>query len=282
MANISSLLNTIKNAIYGRDMRSALHDSIEAVNYDVETRLHQSGGTMTGDIIMNNHKVTSSVIPSADNDYTNKKYVDDAIDAKSVTDVKVGGTSVTENGVANIPIASSSSPSIAGVVKVNTNLGLGTLAGSIAIVQATESQIDSRTNMRNPIVPSNLNYAVRSVYPITEYYFVSPFTCSLNTIYELGLQSNVEITMPTTEARQGAFIQVNFISGTIPTTLSVTSSVGISGFDLVPEANMVYSLYFDYGIIGYGTTETIIDGTVETEIAYTYGWKCTYSEAEVM
>ena len=79
MANISSLLNTIKTAIYGRDMRSALHDSIEAVNDDVETRLSRSGGTVTGDIAMNDHKVTSSAAPSADDDYANKKYVDDSI-----------------------------------------------------------------------------------------------------------------------------------------------------------------------------------------------------------
>ena len=76
MANISSLLNTIKNAIYGRDMRSALHDAIETVNDDTETRLKRSGGTMTGGITMNSNKVTSSATPSTDNDYTNKKYVD--------------------------------------------------------------------------------------------------------------------------------------------------------------------------------------------------------------
>lgn len=76
MANISSLLDTIKNAIYGRDMRSALHDAIKAVNDDTETRLKRSGGTMTGEITMNGNKVTSSATPSTDNDYTNKKYVD--------------------------------------------------------------------------------------------------------------------------------------------------------------------------------------------------------------
>ena len=76
MANISSLLNTIKNAIYGRDMRSALHDSIKAVNDDTEKRLSRNGGTMTGGITMNGNKITSSATPSTDNDYTNKKYVD--------------------------------------------------------------------------------------------------------------------------------------------------------------------------------------------------------------
>ncbi len=42
MANITNLLNTIKNAIYGRDMRNALHDSIKSVNDDVETKANKA------------------------------------------------------------------------------------------------------------------------------------------------------------------------------------------------------------------------------------------------
>ena len=42
MADITSFLNTIKNAIYGRDMRSALHDSIKAVNDDLRTEIDRS------------------------------------------------------------------------------------------------------------------------------------------------------------------------------------------------------------------------------------------------
>lgn len=83
MANISSLLNTIKNAVYGRDMRNAIHDSVKAVNDDTETRLSQRGGTMSGEIIMNNYKIKSSGTPSEENDYTNKKYVDEKLDEKA-------------------------------------------------------------------------------------------------------------------------------------------------------------------------------------------------------
>ena len=83
MANISSLLNTIKNAVYGRDMRNAIHDSVKAVNDDTETRLSQRGGTMSGEIIMNDYKIKSSGTPSEENDYTNKKYVDEKLDEKA-------------------------------------------------------------------------------------------------------------------------------------------------------------------------------------------------------
>lgn len=91
MANITSLLSTIKNAIYGRDMRSALHDGIKAVNDDVETRLSLNGGTMTGGIAMNDNKITSSAVPSNKDDYTNKKYVDDELSKKAHKQTESGG-----------------------------------------------------------------------------------------------------------------------------------------------------------------------------------------------
>lgn len=348
MANISTLLNTIKNAIYGRDMRSALHDSIESVNDDVETRLSRSGGTVTGDIIMNDHKVTSSAVPSADDDYANKKYVDNSIGSigivsgeegeietyfyegvpkiyqihsdnavslgagdeyflfvtgtydpltftfktrqyafisdalwvrtetegnsrtwndwkiidSNVTDVKINGTSVVTDGIANISYANASE---AGVIKVMKNWGFDILNGFIKISSATDSEIDNHTNSYHPIVPSNLHYAVRSVYPIVKDYIDSPTTTTLNTIYNLGVQSSPVITLPAA-GQLGSFIQVDFISGTTPTTLYVTSSAGILGFDLIPEANMIYSLYFDWGIISS---------------AGSYGWRCTYSEYDI-
>ncbi len=365
MANISTLLNTIKNAIYGRDMRSALHDSIESVNDDVETRLSRSGGTMNGGIDMNDNKVTSSAVPSADDDYVNKKYVDDSIgsihivsgkeskvdtyfyegaqtiykidgnegmvyggaeyflfvtgsydpfamfyrsyqykfvncaiyvrsetDVNSriwndwkkidgnVTDVKINGTSVVTDGMANISYANAAE---AGVIKVMKDWGFDILNGFIKISSATDSEIDNYTNSYHPIVPSNLHYAVRSVYPIVKDSLDSSATCTLNTIYNLGVQSNTVITLPAAGQTDfnkllGSFIQVDLISGTTPTTLSITSSAGILGFDLIPEANMAYSLYFDWGIIDYSIIATDFS---PTDIVYTYGWRCAYSEYDI-
>lgn len=37
MANISNFLTAIKNAVYGEEVRDAIHDSIEAINSDVST-----------------------------------------------------------------------------------------------------------------------------------------------------------------------------------------------------------------------------------------------------
>ena len=39
MANVSEFLNVIKNAIYGRDMRAAIHDSIEELDNSKQDKL---------------------------------------------------------------------------------------------------------------------------------------------------------------------------------------------------------------------------------------------------
>lgn len=63
---------------------------LENVTSDVQTQLNAkldlAGGTMTGDIVMNANKVTSSATPTGANDLTNKAYVDSVaqgLDAKA-------------------------------------------------------------------------------------------------------------------------------------------------------------------------------------------------------
>lgn len=89
-------------------------------------------------------------------------------------------------------------------------------------------------------------------------------TLTVNTIYDLGAQTALYITLPSGSI--GDFIQFDFISGSTAATLTVNSSSGLTGFDLIPATDTVYSLYFDWGAIGYsGNTAT-------------YGWRFGYSE----
>ena len=87
---------------------------------------------------------------------------------------------------------------------------------------------------------------------------------TVNTIYDLGVQTELTITLPSGQI--GDFIEFDFISGETATNLTVNSSSGLIGFDLIPEMNTIYTLYFDWGIRGY-------DGT--------YGWRCNYSEYSI-
>ena len=90
---------------------------------------------------------------------------------------------------------------------------------------------------------------------------------TVNTIYDLGVQTALTITLPSGQI--GDFIQFDFISGETATTLTVNSSSGLVGFDLIPGTNTIYTLYFDWG-------ETGLDGT-----DVTYGWRFNYSEYSI-
>ena len=92
-------------------------------------------------------------------------------------------------------------------------------------------------------------------------------TIAVNTIYDLGVQTALNITLPSGQI--GDFIEFDFISGETATNLTVNSSSGLVGFDLIPGTNTIYTLYFDWGVAGY-------DGT-----SITYGWRCNYSEYSI-
>lgn len=74
----------------------------------------------------------------------------------NVTDVKIDGTSIVTNKVANIPIATSST---LGVVIPKNGLQVVT-SGNLNIVKATDSQLEAKNNSYNPIVSINLDKAI--------------------------------------------------------------------------------------------------------------------------
>lgn len=78
----------------------------------------------------------------------------------TITDVQVNGTSVVTSGVANIPLISSSN---FGVAKVSeTSYGIGAYStGHIFISSAPENIIVAKASGYRPIVPSNLDIAIR-------------------------------------------------------------------------------------------------------------------------
>lgn len=80
-----------------------------------------------------------------------KTYVDESVPDVPVQDVKVNGTSVVNNGVANVPIASSSS---AGVGKVG-NYGIKIYNGYFQIERANDSTIKNGIVTTAPIVAAN-------------------------------------------------------------------------------------------------------------------------------
>ena len=71
-----------------------------------------------------------------------------------------------------------------------------------------------------------------------------PEVLDVNTIYDLGEQDALTLNLPS--GKLGDFIEVDFLSTQTPTTLTITASAGMSDYELIPDANTIYSLYFNW------------------------------------
>ena len=87
----------------------------------------------------------------------------------------------------------------AGVIKTSTSYGTGMVSGGyLRTVSATNTEIDGKTNSYKPIVPSNLDYAVRSVQPaVTQAQASSTQALTDNAIYDMLITGNTTFTLPT-------------------------------------------------------------------------------------
>ena len=159
----------------------------------------------------------------------------------------------------------------AGVVKADSIKGIKVdESGEIGLNVPNETAIAQRlpANSNLPITIGNLDYAVRSVRPTKSNSL--PNTLAVNTIYDLLKEQTVTLNLPNF-TEYGDFIQVDFYSGETPTNLTITCPGGsLSDIDLIPEANTMYSLYFDWGLVYCHTTEA---GAVLQEP----GWRFSYA-----
>lgn len=123
---ISYLWNLIKSTFVSHDELDTVIDAVESTINDTEQSL--------------NDKI-------------------DSID--TIQDVKVNGTSVVTDRVAEIPRADKG---VYGYTTASGSYGTQILnhTGEIRTVKATNAQIDTRTHDYNQIVPTNLDYAVKA------------------------------------------------------------------------------------------------------------------------
>lgn len=83
--------------------------------------------------------------------------INELYDSK-VSDVQINGTPIVKNGVAHIPIATSSN---LGLIKAGLNGGLFIeTSGNMSLIKASENDILTRSTVPQIIAPSNLDYAV--------------------------------------------------------------------------------------------------------------------------
>lgn len=296
MANISSLLDIIKNSIYGRDMRSALHDSIEAVNEDLDKKVDKTdyAGQNKAGLVKIAMDLSRTAIEMDESNYitiipanpgeimtrfTNKPITPQNMnyavkaalsDSQRISDMTVGEKANARDVISAVGFTDYATAESGGVVKVSEIYGTNIKDGKLSLIPATNTDISQRLPTYHPIIPSNLDYAVRSVRPnvISSY---NADISAVNTIYRLGSQQTLPLDLPGL-AQYGDFIQVDFYSGKTPTNLTITCPGGsLSDIDLIPEANTMYSLYFDWGLVCCVFDES---GNILAQIT---GWRFSYA-----
>ena len=135
---------------------------------------------------------------------------------------------------------------------------------SLTISSAQPEDIHERTSQYKPITPFVLDYAVRSVRPVTA--DTMPTTLATNTIYSINNTSSTSVALTLPQGQSGDFIQYDFVTGTTAPTVTIQSTYGMTEFDFTPEANKIYSLFFDWGIIAVENNANV------------YGWRISYTE----
>lgn len=214
----------------------------------------------------------------------------DVMDGQSggVTDVQVNGSSVVSNGVANVPVAGSSTY---GVAKVNGDYGIKLTSDFLTINNAGDAEVKAGTSTRKPIAPYYLDKSVFyglsklagedlkndtvtvGTYPEKSLSAISnmlnapvsvsgstpSITAKSGVRYICGEVSTLSITAPASGC-----IDVVFSSGSTATVLTVASAKsGVSaikwagGFDPSSlDANTTYEINIldgEFGVVGKWT-----------------------------
>lgn len=208
-----------------------------------------------------------------------------AVLAALVSDVKVNGTSVVNNGVANVPMAGSEILGVVAVSSGNSGLNLDS-NGNLVVANAQTASLKSGTNAGNrPIRPGEQHYSVfyglakaagadekDSILPLGTYSanakaaiqsmlgvepgvsFVETVSGTTPTItgeanvrYICGEVSTLSITPPV-----AGTIVVRFTSGSTATVLTLPGTVIFpAGVDLTTlDANTVYEIMITDGVYG--------------------------------
>lgn len=79
----------------------------------------------------------------------------------SVDDVQINGTSIVVDKVANIPIATSTKLGAVKTPGSTYGINIDGSTGNVSTQKASDNDINVRTNSFRPIVPANLDYAVK-------------------------------------------------------------------------------------------------------------------------
>ena len=203
------------------------------------------------------------IVTMDDNDATIAQKIQSETTIPALNDVQINGTSIVENGVANVPKASNSA---LGVVGINSVLGIS-INGSGQLFLSTSS---------DPIIKAGAN----------QYYAISPYRQHLATFYGLAKSaghdeknSTLPVGQYTEEAKSAISDMLNgsvSVSGTTPTIVAKSGIRYVCGevatLDFTPSASGICDVVFTSG-----STATVL--TVPSTIKWANGFDPTALEA---
>ena len=165
-----------------------------------------------------------------------------------VKDVQTNGASIVSDGVANLPIASTSK---LGVLRTSTQFNIGA-NGILTLNSANQNYVNERSVYNFPISTTSYDYAVKAAMcdgkgaawtnteKVGAWKRQAIIKTSMDDIavagaqYYLGKQTAVSVVLPD-DAEVGQMVTVSWYNGETAATLSITGTM--LAFDYTPSAN---------------------------------------------
>ena len=194
-----------------------------------------------------------------------KMFVESQIPDVPVDDVQINGTSVVNDGVANVPIADTSN---LGVCLIDPTLGVSiTNTGKLGITVATSAKIKEGTEARNALVPKKQHESV--FYGLAKAAGDTTQSASSNAVGNYTESAKSEIS-----EMLGGSVSV---SGTTPTIVAKSGIRYVCGevstLDLTPPASGICDVVFTSG-----STATVL--TVPSTVKWANGFDPTALDAD--
>ena len=193
-------------------------------------------------------KMTLYLVPK---EGTNNDVYDEYIWIEQTASFEHLGTTAVDltDYVKNTDYASSSK---AGVVKTNVSTGVSITSGLLYVVKATDDEITAKTNLYKPIVPNNLDYAVKS-----------------------GVTTNtIELTDDEKASARtwlGAISNTDYATGSIAGVIKTSGSFACGATNGYLQTMYMptlerYNSLSQYAFIGKGTLETALTQYAKTVV----------------
>jgi len=184
MANIATELTTISEGRYGKDVRKAIHDGLQKVNTDVDSKAAKSSPTTSGTFTHTGNATISGSVASASLSY---KDGNNTVDVKSAIDAITSRPSEIELTSAS-PLNGCSASSIVGIdVDGCSTQGIATISSVVGTINGANGQPINQSAV------SNVNRCISNVFGASSGGSINISSgCMLNVYHATSESGNID------------------------------------------------------------------------------------------